>query len=219
MKKKYLLLFIVQLCFCATSFAQYPKMDKLLYGVAYYDEYMPYERLDKDVKMMKEAGINVVRIAESTWSTVEPQDGVFDFTHIDRMLAAMQKGGIKVIVGTPTYAIPTWMARKHPEILAITPQGQNHYGVRQNMDITNTDFRMYAERVIRKIMEHVKDNPRLLVTRLITKPNHTVHRAQMCRRCLLNICKPSTKHLIISTIFSVWITGATALTPGKIFHR
>lgn len=40
-------------------------MDKLLYGVAYYDEYMPYERLQEDIKMMKEAGINVLRIAEN----------------------------------------------------------------------------------------------------------------------------------------------------------
>lgn len=52
-------------------------MDQILYGAAYYDEYMPVERLDQDIKMMKQAGINVVRIAESTWSTCEPQDGVF----------------------------------------------------------------------------------------------------------------------------------------------
>lgn len=51
-------------------------MEELLYGVAYYDEYMPYDRLEKDVEMMKKAGINLVRIAESTWSTLEPQDGV-----------------------------------------------------------------------------------------------------------------------------------------------
>ena len=70
--------------------------EKLLFGVAYYDEYMPYDRLEKDVKMMQETGINVVRIAESTWSTVEPQDNVFDFSHIDRVLNAMQKGGIKI---------------------------------------------------------------------------------------------------------------------------
>ena len=114
---------------------------------------MPYERLDKDIRMMKEAGINVVRIAESTWSTVEPQDGVFDFTHIDRVLDAMNKAGIKVIVGTPTYAVTTWMVRKHPDILAQIPAGQNKYGVRQNMDITNANSRSYAERVIRKIME------------------------------------------------------------------
>jgi beta-galactosidase len=158
MNKKYLLLFVTQLLFAASAFAQYPKMDKLLYGVAYYDEYMPYERLDKDVQMMKACGINVVRIAESTWSTEEPQDGVFDFTHIDRVLNAMQKAGIHVIIGTPTYAVPTWMVKKHPEILAITPSGQNQYGPRQNMDITNKDYRFYAERVIRKIMEHVKDN-------------------------------------------------------------
>ena len=50
-------------------------MDELIYGVAYYDEYMPYDRLDKDIEMMKEAGINMVRIAESTWSTHEPQNG------------------------------------------------------------------------------------------------------------------------------------------------
>jgi len=142
--------------------AQQPTKNKLLFGVAYYDEYMPYERLEKDVQMMKEAGINVVRIAESTWSTVEPQDGVFDFTHIDRALNAMHKAGIMVILGTPTYAVPTWLVRKYPDVLAITPQGQNQYGPRQNMDITNKNFRFHAERVIRKIMEHVKNHPAII---------------------------------------------------------
>jgi beta-galactosidase len=52
-----------------TSFAQV-KMNSPLFGVAYYDEYMPYDRLDKDVKMMQQTGITVVRIAESTWSTM-----------------------------------------------------------------------------------------------------------------------------------------------------
>jgi beta-galactosidase len=73
-------------------------MDQLLYGVAYYDEYMPYDRLDKDIQMMKEAGINLVRIAESTWSTHEPQNGVFNFSSVDRVLDAMHQAGIKVII-------------------------------------------------------------------------------------------------------------------------
>src|SRR5438067_724907 len=81
---KSICLFILSLfCFVQILPAQSPAIKKLLYGVAYYDEYMPYERLDKDVEMMKAAGINVVRIAESTWSTVEPQEGVYDFSHID----------------------------------------------------------------------------------------------------------------------------------------
>ncbi len=135
---------------------------KLLFGVAYYDEYMPYERLEKDVKMMQETGINVVRIAESTWSTVEPQDGAYDFSHIDRVLNAMYKGNISVIIGTPTYAVPTWLVKKYPDILVTTPQGKRQYGARQNMDITNPNFLFHAERVIRKIMEHVKDHPAII---------------------------------------------------------
>lgn len=81
-------------------------MDHLLYGVAYYDEYMPYDRLAQDIQMMKDAGINTVRIAESTWSTHEPQNGVFDFSSVRRVLDAMHEAGIHVIVGTPTYAVP-----------------------------------------------------------------------------------------------------------------
>lgn len=128
-------------------------MDKLYYGVAYYDEYMPYDRLEKDVKMMKAAGINLVRIAESTWSTCEPQEGVFDFSHVIRVLDAMEKAGISVIVGTPTYAVPTWMVKSHPDVLATTVKGRGIYGPRQIMDITHPVYRYYGERVIRKLME------------------------------------------------------------------
>ncbi|MFM2368442.1 MAG: hypothetical protein RL619_742 [Bacteroidota bacterium] len=159
---KIILYFLFIFCLHTVVFGQKIKMDKLLFGVAYYDEYMPYDRLDKDVQMMKDAGINVVRIAESTWSTVEPQDGIFDFTHIDRVLNAMHKAGISVIVGTPTYAVPTWLVRKYPDILAITPDGPNRYGARQNMDISNPNFRKHAEIVIRKIMEHVKNHPAII---------------------------------------------------------
>ncbi len=159
--KKLFFLFVL-ISFGQFLYAQQSITKELLYGVAYYDEYMPYERLDKDIQMMKDAGINVVRIAESTWSTVEPQDGVYDFTKIDRVLNAMHKAGIHVIVGTPTYAIPTWLARKYPDVLVVTAQGQRQYGVRQNMDITNKHFLTHAERVIRKIMEHVKDHPGII---------------------------------------------------------
>ena len=91
------------------------KTDKLYYGVAYYDEYMPYDRVEKDMEMIAKAGMNVIRIAESTWSTWEPQEGVFDFTHLRRMLDAAKKYGLSVIIGTPTYAIPTWLVKKCPE--------------------------------------------------------------------------------------------------------
>jgi beta-galactosidase len=145
----------------------------VLYGVAYYNEYMPGDqaaRLQTDVAMMKSAGLNVVRMGESTWSLWEPEDGQFDYAWMDRIVDAMSKAGIKVILGTPTYSIPAWMAHQHPEILAdrlsSSPYGgptvPGAYGMRQNMDTDSPAYRFYAERLIRHIVAHYKDNPTVI---------------------------------------------------------
>ena len=138
----------------------------VLYGAAYYNEYMPGDqaaRLDKDVALMKAAGLNVVRMGESTWSLWEPEDGQFDYAWMDRIVDAMGKAGIKVILGTPTYSIPAWMAHQHPEILARYAGGrENSYGMRQNMDTDSPAYRFYAERLIRHIVAHYKDNPNVI---------------------------------------------------------
>jgi beta-galactosidase len=140
--------------------------DTILYGVAYYHEYMPYERLQKDVELMKRAGITVVRVGESTWTSWEPREGEFEFAWMDRVVDAMHAAGIRVIMGTPTYSIPPWLYAKHPEIMVI-PLGQvrqawQFYGPRQNMDITHPVYRQYCERVIRKIAERYAKHPAVI---------------------------------------------------------
>jgi beta-galactosidase len=136
-----------------------PQLPEVLYGAAYYHEYEPYERLDQDIAMMKAAGLNVVRMGESTWSLWEPEDGRFEYAWMDRVVDAMSKAGIKVIMGTPTYSIPTWLYHEHPEIL-VRPLGgaKTFYGMRQNMDTRSPVYRFYAERLIRNLVSHYKDN-------------------------------------------------------------
>ena len=147
---------------CLKSQAQV-KFDNVLYGVAYYHEYMPYERLDKDIQMMKDAGITVVRVGESTWSLFEPREGEFEFAWMDRILDKMHEAGIKVILGTPTYSIPAWLAHEHPEILIEYPGGGHaYYGIRQNMDISNPTYLFYCQRIIRKMMEHFAKHPAII---------------------------------------------------------
>jgi beta-galactosidase len=152
-----------------------PNLDfpTVLYGAAYYNEYMPGDqaaRLDKDVALMKAAGLNVVRMGESTWSLWEPEDGRFEYAWMDHIVDAMGKAGIKVILGTPTYSIPAWMAHQHPEIFADRQPGgmfggpavASTYGMRQNMDTDSPAYRFYAERMIRHIVAHYKDNPTVI---------------------------------------------------------
>jgi beta-galactosidase len=155
------------------------QMDSVLYGAAYYPKYMPYDRLDKDVDLMQKAGITVVRVGESTWSSWEPRDGEFQFAWMQRVLDRLHQAGIKVILGTPTYSIPTWLYKEHPEILVLhngtapplsdpyeptypssLPPG--YYGPRQNYDFLNPYFRQHAERVIREIINHFKDHPAVI---------------------------------------------------------
>ncbi len=162
---------VLTFVFSITAFAQAPSpgtsQPTILYGAAYYNEYMPADlqpgRLEKDVALMKAAGITVVRMGESTWSLWEPTDGRFEYEWMDRVVNAMGKAGIKVIMGTPTYSIPTWMAKAHPEVIA-RPLGGAYvgYGMRQNMDTDNPKFRFYAERIITNLVTHYKDNPAVI---------------------------------------------------------
>lgn len=148
------------------------KTDKLYYGAAYYDEYMPYDRIETDMEMMEKAGMNVIRIAESTWSTWEPQEGQYDFTHLHRMLDAAKRHHISVIIGTPTYAIPSWLAKKADDILALNHNGQEIYGHRQNMDITHPVYLSYAEKIIRKLMEEIREEPHIIGFQLDNETKH-----------------------------------------------
>ena len=82
---------------------------------------------------------------------------------MDRILDRLNNAGIKVILGTPTYSIPAWMAERYPEVLSQKTNGtQSYYGIRQNMDITNPTYLFYCERIIRKMMEHFAKHPAII---------------------------------------------------------
>lgn len=139
------------------------KFETLLYGASYYYEYMPFERLEKDVALMKRAGINFVRVGESTWGVLEPRDGVFDFEWLERVLDRLHAAGIKVILGTPTYSIPAWLYAKHPEI-QVKPLDRPRYtyGLRQMTDLTHPVYRLYAERIVRRLVEKFRGHPAII---------------------------------------------------------
>jgi beta-galactosidase len=89
----------------ASDFAPH-QMDTILCGAAYYTEYMPYERLEKHMELMRQAGITVVRVRESSWGPWEPAEGQIEFAWMDRVTQRTHQAEIRVIMGTSTYPIP-----------------------------------------------------------------------------------------------------------------
>lgn len=141
------------------------------FGAAYYHEYQPSPRLAEDMRLMQEAGFSVIRVGESTWSTWEPEDGRFETEWMREVLDAAHAHGIEVILGTPTYAVPPWLARAYPEIAAETRTGvRRPWGARQEIDITSPVFRRYAARMIRHMVTAFADHPAVVGYQLDNEP-------------------------------------------------
>src|SRR5688572_16761321 len=93
----------------------------LYFGADYYPEHVSEECWQKDAELMQQAGFNVVRLAEFAWSWLEPNDNVFNFEWLDRAIDILAAHDIKVVLGTPTAAMPPWMF--DPEMALVDAAG------------------------------------------------------------------------------------------------
>lgn len=144
---------------------------KVLFGAAYYHEYHPTDRLKTDMDLMAKAGFSVIRVGESVWSTWEPSDGVLDLEWLAPVIDAAAERGIAVILGTPTYAVPPWLARRYPEIAGERRTGERiPWGARQEVDYTHPAFRWHAERVIRAVLARYTPHPAVIGVQVDNEP-------------------------------------------------
>ncbi len=132
-------------------------------GVDYYPEHWAPERWETDARLMKEAGFNVVRLAEFAWADMEPEEGVFDFAWLDKALDILGRNGIAAILGTPTCSMPAWAKEKYPESMATDKSGRRvEWGVRANYCSSSGSYRLLSERITRAMAGHYKDSPHVI---------------------------------------------------------
>jgi beta-galactosidase len=148
-----------------------PAFSGVLFGAAYYAEYQPDGTLERDLDLMADAGFTVIRVGESVWSTWEPRPGEFELDWLQPVLDGAHARGIGVILGTPTYAVPPWLQRLHPEIAAETATGvRTGWGARQEMDQSHPAYRFYAERVARKVVARYATHPAVIGFQVDNEP-------------------------------------------------
>lgn len=145
----------------------------MYFGVDYYPEHWvfpyagtaeePEARWKRDVELMVEAGVNVVRMGEFAWGLYEPEEGRYEFAWMQRAMDLFHGAGIKVVLGTPTAAPPVWLARKHPEILPIDENGQvKHEGTRRAYCLNSDVYWEYSRRIVRGLASALGKHPALI---------------------------------------------------------
>lgn len=138
-------------------------MTGLLFGVPYYPEHWNAEDIRQDAVLMRDAGVNTVRMAEFAWDIMEPEAGRFDFSLFDATIGNLAEHGIRTILCTPTAAPPVWLTEQHPDILRVDENGRTmQHGSRQHACTTSPVFREASQRITRAIAEHFKYNPSVI---------------------------------------------------------
>ena len=124
----------------------------------YYHEYQPSRRARRRHDLMHEARFNVIRVGESVWSTSEPEIVVFDLVWLQPVLGGAHARGIRVILGTPTYAAAVACLPIRINVHDSTGQ-QIGSDARQEINYTQPAFLFHAEQLIRRIIAPLCDHP------------------------------------------------------------
>ena len=132
------------------------------YGADYNPEQWPEEVWADDVRLMREAGVNIVSVGIFSWALLQPTEDSWDFAWLDRVLDLLHDNGIAVDLATATASPPPWLTTKHPEILPVTRTGETLWpGARQQYRPTSPVFRRYALALVEKMVERYADHPAL----------------------------------------------------------
>ncbi len=100
-----------------------PRLARIGYGGDYCPEQWPEEIWHEDVRLMRDAGVNLVTVGIFGWALLEPDEGRYDFGWLDRIIGLLDGAGIAVDLATPTAAAPAWFFRKHPRARPVTREG------------------------------------------------------------------------------------------------
>jgi len=134
------------------------KTDQILYGGDYNPEQWPEDIWPEDMRLMKEAGVNILTLNVFSWAALQPAEEVYDFRRLDRVLALAKENGMQVCMATSTAAHPAWMAKKYPEILRTDFGGiRRKFGGRHNSCPNSAVYRTMAARLAGKLAEHYKE--------------------------------------------------------------
>ncbi|MDQ6722144.1 MAG: beta-galactosidase [Candidatus Dormibacteraeota bacterium] len=136
----------------------------MLYGGDYNPDQWPEEVWQQDVRLMREAGVNLVSLGIFAWSRLEPKAGTFDFEWLDRIMNLLHEGGLSVDLATATASPPPWLSHAHPEMLPVLADGVQLWpGGRQHYCPSSPVYRDATRRLVDALATRYAQHPALVM--------------------------------------------------------
>lgn len=134
------------------------KVNKIVYGGDYNPEQWPKEIWAEDMRLLKEANIDIVTLNVFSWAALQPSEETYDFSKLDKIMEMVRDNGLQVCLATSTGAHPAWMAKKYPDILRTEFNGlKRKFGGRHNSCPNSPTYEKYSVRMAQKIAERYRD--------------------------------------------------------------
>jgi len=157
-----------------------PIKNRLHIGSSYYPEHWTESHWANDIRLMKEAGLTVARMAEFAWSALEPSAGNFEFDWLELAIAQLAAAGIVSVLGTPTAAPPAWLVQQYPDMLAVDESGRRvQFGNRCHYCVNSPDFHAATHRIVSAMAERFGTNPNVIGWQIDNEYNRVCY----CEHC------------------------------------
>ncbi|KAI0006742.1 beta-galactosidase-domain-containing protein [Xylariaceae sp. FL0662B] len=132
------------------------------FGVDYYPSQWPEHMWEPDISRMRDANISYVRVNEFDWGVLEPSEGQYNFTILDKTLELLARYGLKAIIGTPTATPPNWLTEKYDVHFVDRTNTTLQFGSRRHYSFSSFDYRILSQNITRKLAERYGEHPAIL---------------------------------------------------------
>ncbi|WP_349899272.1 beta-galactosidase [Parafrigoribacterium soli] len=134
------------------------------FGGDYNPEQWDRDVWSEDIRLMQEAGVNLVSLGIFSWALLEPAEGVYEFGWLDEVLDLLHAGGIRVDLANASASPPPWFSHRYPQSLPVTVDGVRlGYGSRQAFCASSVDYRRAAAALTTKIAERYANHPAVVM--------------------------------------------------------
>lgn len=173
------------------------KVKGFLHGGDYNpDQWLRYPNIIKeDYRLMKLAHCNTFSLNIFGWSAIEPEEGRYDFSWLDKIMDDLARQGSYVILATPSGARPAWLSKKYPEVLRVqADRKRNVHGLRHNHCYTSPVYRQKTQNINRLLAERYKNHPALIMWHVSNEYSGECH-CDLCQNAFRDWLKEKYKSL------------------------